>query len=93
LKNTSQVSSYWPYAHDRFEDEIFTKNSQDWDEFIARMVDPNITKFKSMILDEKMTILEQTVQGALRSREETIMAETTKIPLVAPIQERNSPKA
>jgi hypothetical protein len=29
LKHASQVSSCWPYTHDRFEDEIFTKDAQD----------------------------------------------------------------
>jgi hypothetical protein len=42
------VSSYWPYAHDKFEDEIFTENAQDWDEVVARMDDPKMTKFRAM---------------------------------------------
>jgi hypothetical protein len=29
LKHASQVSFCWPYAHDKFEDEVFTENSQD----------------------------------------------------------------
>jgi hypothetical protein len=29
LQHASQVSSCWPYAHDRFEDEVFTENAQD----------------------------------------------------------------
>jgi hypothetical protein len=53
-----QVSSCWPYAHDRFEDEIFTKNAQRWDEVVARMVDPKETRFKAMIWDEQATVLE-----------------------------------
>jgi hypothetical protein len=52
LKHASQVSSCWPYAHDKFEDEVFTENSQDWDEVVARMVDPKMTRFKAMSLDE-----------------------------------------
>jgi hypothetical protein len=27
LQHASQVSSYWPYSHDQFEDEIFTENA------------------------------------------------------------------
>jgi hypothetical protein len=51
------VSSCWTYAHDKFEDEVFTENTQDWGEVVARMVDPKMTRFKSMSLDEKeMTI-------------------------------------
>jgi hypothetical protein len=63
LKHASQVSSCWPYAHDRFEDEIFTENSQDWDEVMARMDDPKMTRFKAMSLDEQETTLEQSIQG------------------------------
>jgi hypothetical protein len=51
LKHISHVSSCWPYAHDRFEDEIYTENAQSWDEVVARMVDPKETKFKAMIWD------------------------------------------
>jgi hypothetical protein len=40
LQHASQVSSCWPYAHDKFEDEVFTENAQDWDEVVQRMVDP-----------------------------------------------------
>jgi hypothetical protein len=29
LKHSSQVSSFWPYSHDKFEDEVFTENAQD----------------------------------------------------------------
>jgi hypothetical protein len=29
LQHASQVSSCWSYAHDKFEDEFFTKNAQD----------------------------------------------------------------
>jgi hypothetical protein len=60
LKHASQVSSYWPYAHDKFEDEVFTENAQDWDEVVARMADPKMTRFKAMSLDEHATILEQS---------------------------------
>jgi hypothetical protein len=63
------VLSCWPYTHDKFEDEVFTENSQDWDEFIARMADPKVTRFKSMSLDEQAIILEQLAQGALRAKE------------------------
>jgi hypothetical protein len=56
-KHASQVSSCWPYAHDRFEDEIFTENAQDWDEVVARRADPRVTKFKAMSWEEKMDVL------------------------------------
>jgi hypothetical protein len=52
LQHASQVSSCWSYAHDKFEDEVFTKNAQDWDEVVARMVKPKMTMFRAMSLDE-----------------------------------------
>jgi hypothetical protein len=90
------VSSCWSYTHDKFGDEVFTKNSQDWDEVVARMVDPKMTRFKAMSLYEQEKILEKSTQGVLRAREEMIVIEAVenpqiavereKIPLVALIQ-------
>jgi hypothetical protein len=68
LKHASQVSSFWPYSHDRFEDEIFTKNAQDWDEVVSRMVDPRMTRLKSMSLDEQEATLEQSSQRVVIAR-------------------------
>jgi hypothetical protein len=84
LKHASQVSSCWPYTHDRFEDEVFIENAQDWDEFVARMVDPKMTRFKAMSLDEQTMILEQIGQEALRAREEMLAAEAAETPQVTP---------
>jgi hypothetical protein len=47
---------------------------------VARMVDPRMTRFKSMSLDEQVETLEQSAQGALRAREEIIAVETTEAP-------------
>jgi hypothetical protein len=47
-KHASQVSSCLPYTHDHFEDEIFTENSQDSDEVVARRADPKVRKLKVM---------------------------------------------
>jgi hypothetical protein len=85
LKHASQVSSFWPYAHDKFEDEIFTENAQDWDEVVARMDDPKMTRFRAMILDEQMMTIEKLTQEALRAREEMIAAKATEVPLAAPM--------
>jgi hypothetical protein len=52
LKHALQVSSYWPYTNNKFEDEIFTKNDQDWDKVVARMADPKMTRFRAIGLDE-----------------------------------------
>jgi hypothetical protein len=83
----SQVSSCWSYAHDKFEDEIFTENAQDWDEVVERMVAPNMTRFRAMSLDEQMMILEKLGQEALRAREEMLAAEVEEIIQVTLVQD------
>jgi hypothetical protein len=52
LQHASQLSSYWPYTHDKFEDEIFIESAQDWDEVVQSMANPNMTRFKAMSVDE-----------------------------------------
>jgi hypothetical protein len=91
LKHASQVLSCWSYAHDKFEDEIFIENAQYWDEVVARMVNPKMTRFKSMRMDEQLATIEKLSQEALRSREEMIAEEATEVPLVAPVQDRGFP--
>jgi hypothetical protein len=78
LQHASQVSSCWSYAHDKFEDEIFTECTQDWDEVVQRMANPNMTRFKAMSMDEQVETIEQSAQEALRAREEIRVAETTE---------------
>jgi hypothetical protein len=82
------VSSYWPYAHDKFEDEIFIENAQDWDEVVARMNDPKMTKFISMSLDEQTTTIKQLAQEDLQAREEMLASEAT-FPQVAAEETKN----
>jgi hypothetical protein len=91
LKHASQVFSCWSYAHEKFEDEIFTRNSQDWDEVVARMVDPKMTRFITMILDEYEKTIEKSSQEALRAREEMIAVKAVEVPLVAPVHDRCFP--
>jgi hypothetical protein len=79
------VSSCWPYAHDKFEDEVFTENAQDWDEVVARMADPKMTRFKAMSLDEHAKTIEQLAQEALRAREEMIAVKVAEVHLIAPV--------
>jgi hypothetical protein len=74
----SQVSSCWPYAHDKFDDEIFTKCVEDWEEILQRNTNPNMTSFKAMSVDEKVKMIEHTAQEALRVREKNIVAKATK---------------
>jgi hypothetical protein len=78
LQHASQVSSCWPYAHDKFEDEIFTECAQDWEEVVQRMANPNMTRFKAMSMDEQVETIEQSAQEALRAREEIRATETTE---------------
>ena len=68
LQHASQVSSYWPYTHDKFEDDIITECAHDWEEILQRKANPNMTRFKSMSMDEKFETIEQTTQEVLEYR-------------------------
>jgi len=72
------VSSCWLYAHDKFEDKIFTEGAQDYEEVIERKDNPNMTRFKSMKIDEQVESIEHTTQESLKFREENIAVEATK---------------
>jgi hypothetical protein len=48
------------------------------------IVDPKMTRFKAMSLDEQKSTIEQSDQEALRAREEIRAAEATELPLVVP---------
>jgi hypothetical protein len=69
LQQASQVSSYCPYMHDKFEDDIFTKCAHDWEEVLQRKANPNMTRLKAMNMDEQVETIEQSAQEALRVRE------------------------
>jgi hypothetical protein len=71
----SQVTSYWTYSHDRFEDEIFTENAQDWDMVVAGKVDPRGTRFRALSYEEKATLLKQENQGVGRHPEAAVAYE------------------
>jgi hypothetical protein len=72
------VSSCWPYAHNKFEDDVFTENAQDWDEVVQRMGNTNMTRFNAMSMDEHVETIEQSTQEDLRSREEIRVEKTTE---------------
>jgi hypothetical protein len=91
LKHASQVLSCWPYAHDKFEDEVFTENAQDWDKVVSRMVNPKMIKFKAMSLGEQVMTIEKSSQEALRAREEMIVAEAAEVPLASLVKDRGLP--
>jgi hypothetical protein len=52
------------------------------------MVDPKMTRFRAMSLDEHAMTIEKSTQEALRAREEIRLAEATEVPLVAPVRDR-----
>jgi hypothetical protein len=58
LQHASQVSSYWSYAHDKFEDAIFTESAQDWDKVMKRMANPNMMRFKAMSVEKHVETIE-----------------------------------
>jgi hypothetical protein len=62
-------------CHDRFEDEIFIENAQDWDEVESRRDDPRTTMFKAMSWEEQVTSLEKTTQEILKAQEGTVASE------------------
>jgi hypothetical protein len=76
-QHASQVSSYWSYAHDSFEDEIFTEGAQDWKDMINKRANRNMTKFKAMSMDEQFETIEKTTQESLMVREENKAVEAT----------------
>jgi hypothetical protein len=68
LQHASQVSSCCSYAHDKFEDEIFTECAQDWEEVVKRMSNTNMTRFKAMSMEEQVETIEHSAQEALRAQ-------------------------
>jgi hypothetical protein len=53
------------------------------------MVDPKMTRFKAMSLDEQVTTMEHLAQGALRAKEERITSEVAKASFISPTQGRD----
>jgi hypothetical protein len=52
------------------------------------MVDPKMTMFKAMSLDEQVETIKQSAQEALRAREEIRVTEETKFSLVTLVQNK-----
>jgi hypothetical protein len=57
---------YFPYSHEKFEDEVFTKNVQSWDEILQRKSQPYLTTFKAMCMDEHVELIKQTIEVAIQ---------------------------
>jgi hypothetical protein len=47
----------WPYTHEKWEDELFIENAQDWKEVEKRRANPNITIFSSLPIEEKIKMV------------------------------------
>jgi hypothetical protein len=58
---------------------------------VERISEPKMTRFRAMILDEKVMNIEKSAQEAIRAREEIRATEETEVPLVAPVQDREFP--
>jgi hypothetical protein len=58
-QHANQVVSHWPYAHDIFEDEIFTENSLNWDEVLQRREKLDLIRFMAFPGDEQLDLLEK----------------------------------
>jgi hypothetical protein len=56
-KHAEQVVLTWPYAHEKWEEELFTENSQDWKEVEKRRANPNVTIFSSLPIEEKIKMV------------------------------------
>jgi hypothetical protein len=62
LNKSKKVVVYFPYVHDKFDDECFTKNSHSWDEVIQRKTEPTLTGFKNLSMDEQVEFINQTFE-------------------------------
>jgi len=77
-QHLTHVSSYWLYAHDIFEDEIFTEGAWDWEEVVHRRANQNMIKFKVMTMDEHVDTIDQTTQEYLTARDENRVVEVVE---------------
>jgi hypothetical protein len=71
-QHIGQVVFHLLYAHDTFEDNIFIKNSMDWEDFLQRKDKPYLTRFKSMSSNEQLESLEQIVEASVHAQNENI---------------------
>jgi len=69
-KHVVHVVSYWPYACDNFEDEVYIENAQDWDEVLQRRANLDLTQFRSMSMDEHFEFINKTTKEFIREHNE-----------------------
>jgi hypothetical protein len=79
IQHVGHVISHWPYAHDTFEDEIFTENTLDWEEVLQRNEDPDLTHFKAMSGNEQLEWLEHIIGFVVQEQNEDAGRETRRI--------------
>jgi hypothetical protein len=61
-----QVAYHWPYAHEKWEEESFTKDAQNWAQVLERKACHGLTVFKTHSLEKNMEVL---TQGVIDKRE------------------------
>jgi hypothetical protein len=70
VEHANHVISNWPYAHNDFEDEIFTENALKWDEVLRRKDKPDLIRFMAFPGDEQLDFLEQTIEVVAQAQQE-----------------------
>jgi hypothetical protein len=51
------VAMTWPYSHEKWEEELFTEDSQEWKEVQKRRSNLGETLFSSFLMEEKIKIV------------------------------------
>jgi hypothetical protein len=70
-KHVEKVVFTWPYAHENWEEEMFTENSQDRKEVESRREKPNITMFFSLPIEEKIKMVNlgvSSIKGVIKEK-------------------------
>jgi hypothetical protein len=55
----NKVSYNWPYSHEKWQEEEFTEDAQNWAQVLERKATPGLTIFKTLSLDQQMEVLTQ----------------------------------
>jgi hypothetical protein len=51
-KHAKNFIYHWPYAHEKWEEEAFMEDAQNWAQFLERKSTPSLTIFKATYLDQ-----------------------------------------
>jgi len=63
-KHASHVSMSWTYAHEKWEEELFTENAQYWQEVQRRKSNPIINIFASLLIEEHIKMVKVGVSSS-----------------------------